>query len=291
MRRVVLLSIGIAASLALAGCSSASGAGTSSPTSVGSPAPRASSPGGPGGAGFPGVSGLVAEVTGSTAQVQTRTSQTAVTWTSRTRFTQQRATSAAALKVGDCVVAVSVPPTGTSPGGTPTPSATPSRTTSVAATSVEIRPATSGGCTGFGFGSGRGGGGGRTGASRPSGIPTPRRSFTARPRSGPRPGVAGSIAAVGSGSFTVRSARGAASQEATVTWSSSTRFTAQTPAAAAAVKVGVCLTAAGRTDDTGALTASAITLAPSVNGSCTRTGLFGRGGPRPTTSGAATLNG
>ena len=61
--------------------------------------------GGAGGAGQrqPGVNGLVAAVNGSTMQVQTRTDQTAVTWTDATTFTKVAAATLADVTVGSCV--------------------------------------------------------------------------------------------------------------------------------------------------------------------------------------------
>lgn len=306
MKHSILLPIGVAATLALAGCSTATGAGVSSPTNAGTPTRGSAAGGGSAGGrlgGFPGVSGLVADVTGSTAQVQTPTSQTAVTWTRTTRFSEQRSSKPAALKVGDCVIAVSqsaVPGgSGGSGGATPAPTTPPSasgQTTKVAATSVEIFSATSTGC---GFGPRAGGNGARrsdgggTATSRPSGIPTSRPSFTGGPRNGARFGASGTVTAIESSSFTIASTRGSAkgtSQTVTVTWSGTTRFTALASTSASAVKVGVCLSATGKTGDTGALTATTIALSPPVNGSCAQSGRSQRGGSGPTATGA-TLNG
>ena len=54
---------------------------------------------------FPGASGKIAAVSGKTAQVQSTDSQTAVTWTSSTTFTQEKSVSKNAVKVGACVMA------------------------------------------------------------------------------------------------------------------------------------------------------------------------------------------
>lgn len=294
MRPTILLSIGAAATLALAACSTASGAGATSQTNVGAPSQQGG-PGSRGGrfGGFPGVSGLVADVTGSTAQVQTPSSQTAVTWTSRTRFSQQRATTAAAVKVGDCVIATSATTgQGASSGATTSPTTPPTigQPTSVAATSVEILSTTS--CAGPGrLGDS---GTGRTPASGPSGIPTPRPTYSGGQRNGGRFGAVGQVTATGPSSFTVRSTRGpanAAPRSVTVTWSGATRFTTLGPATASAVKVGLCLSAAGKADTTGAVSATTITVSPPVNGSCVRVGAFGRVRPGAGATTAATLNG
>lgn len=301
MRHTTILSIGVAAMLALAGCSTAARAGSPAATSVGSGASQTGSPGtdGQGGrfGGFPGVSGLVAEVTGSTAQVQTPASQTAVSWTAKTRFTQQRSTVPTNLKVGDCVIALPAAPA--SAGGSTSAPTTPgaNRTpTSVAAATVEIFPAASTGC---GFGARPGGNGTRrsgsagTATSQPSGIPTPRPSFTGDPRNGGRFGATGTVTALAASSFTVRSTRSpaGAGQDVTVTWSSTTHFTALKSASSAAVKVGVCLSATGKPDSTGAVTATTVTVSDPINGSCRPAGAFGRGRPGSSSTTAATLNG
>jgi hypothetical protein len=86
------------------------------------------------------------------------------------------------------------------------------------------------------------------------------------------------ITSVGHGEFTVSPTvrLGAMpTKPVTVTYTSSTVFTRLSPATASAVRVGVCLTAQGRTDDTGALTASAVAVSAPTNGTCV-TG-FGRG--------------
>ena len=48
-----------------------------------------------------------------------------------------------------------------------------------------------------------------------------------------------------------------------------TTFLTTTTAKAASIKVGSCVRATGTTDDTGALTATALVLSQPVDGSCT----------------------
>jgi hypothetical protein len=97
----------IVACLALAatGCGSTGNGGSPSNPSGGTGA-QGDGPGGTGQgrADGPGGSGKVAAVSGSTAQVQNQGVQVAVTWTARTTFTQEVATKASALDVGDCVM-------------------------------------------------------------------------------------------------------------------------------------------------------------------------------------------
>jgi hypothetical protein len=258
------------------------------------------------------VSGLVADVTGSTAQVQSATSQTAVTWTKSTAFTAQVTTSASMLRVGDCVSARPARPAGAGgPGstatGTPAPSPTASASPStVAAQTVEIFPSIGGSCAaglagGLGFGGGAGGFGNRTGAPRPTRTDGQSATGPGGAQGGPNGfgaqlrGAVGTVTELGNGTFTVepvaRRGTGTATTPAasavTVTYAASTTFSTLTKAAASSVKVGVCLTAVGKTDDTGAVTASAVQVSQPVDGSCT-TGFRGAGGfgrPGATTTG------
>ncbi len=264
--------------LALAGC----GGGTSSTSAAASsavPTPQASR--GAGQMRVPGTSGLVAAVTGSTAQVQATDSQTAVSWTPTTTFTETVAGTAADVVVGSCVVVRSAAPAG---GAATTPSAAPTRPTEVTATAVTLSPAVDGACTGGpgGFGGGPGAPGG-PGGVRPSGLPDPSASPGARGRGGPggfgggSGGAFGTVTAVSATGFTVQSslppdtgaAPGGTPPTTTVTSSPGTTYTRTVPATAAAVQVGVCLTAIGQPDSTGAVTATRITLRPAVDGVCT----------------------
>jgi hypothetical protein len=77
----------------------------------------------------------------------------------------------------------------------------------------------------------------------------------------------------------------------TVTTTSSTTFTAQKVGAATDVAVGECASALGKADDTGAVTATAITLRPATNGACTTGFPGGPGGGRGGPTGTATTTG
>lgn len=280
MHRPVIVIVAAVAVLGLAGCSKAAQSaplsGAQQTSAVGG---ATGGPGGnPDGRGqFPGVSGLVAAVTGSTAQVQGANQQTAVTWTSTTRFTDQVAVSASALAVGECVMARPARTTGGVPGGSPTTggstaSGATAPATSVAAATVEVF-AKQGSMCSLGFGTRNG----SAPSAPPSGSPTvvpgagqggARRQF----------GAVGMITAVGDGQFTVSPTvrLGAMpTRPVTVTYTSSTVFTRLSRAAASVVKVGVCLSAQGRADDTGALTAAAVTVSAPQKGSCQNG--FGRG--------------
>lgn len=275
------VAIAATAVLGLAACSAASPTPTATSTTH---TPSGSDPSGaPGGGqggfgGNPGVSGIVAAVTGSTAQVQSRTSQTAVTWTTATTFTAQQRTTDAALAVGACVMVQASPTSQGAPSASPSP---------IAAASVRIMAEPGSGaasaCSGA-FGD-RGGTAGDSGHA----TPRPRPSFSpgaGRPGSRTRIGMFafGTIASLGTNSFTVKPVFHAGSTPASgsaatgtvreVTWSPQTVFTELAKSTAAAVKVGVCVTARGTADDTGAVTAKTIAVSPADGGQCD--GGFGR---------------
>ncbi|GAA1879871.1 hypothetical protein [Lapillicoccus jejuensis] len=262
-----------AAALSLAAC------GPSSTSSASTPSAGATTGSGSQGraARNPGTTGLIAQVSGDTMQVQTRTAQTAVTYTSSTKVTKTVAGSATSVTVGSCVLVRDA-------------SASPDTSGSVTAASVTVAPATKGTCRANafggglgGFGGGRGGGGnggGGTGGGSPTGSPT-----------GGRGGVGGvtfgSVTAVTGSGFTLTPvARGGAGSTAssgiaapvTVATSSSTTYDVVEAGTSSDVKVGECVTAQGKADDTGTVSATALSLRPAVNGSCTMAGRRGGAG-------------
>lgn len=222
---------------------------------------------------FPGASGEIAAVDGSTAQVQSQVSgQVAVSWTGSTDFTKQVAARLADVKVGDCVMVASGQRAG-SDGG--------SADSTVAATTVRISEKTDGSCAPGGPGGGPGGAPDRTelpeGATPPDGGDQPRvRSFG---------GAFGEVTAVSASGFTVDSARPGSDNTAStkVTVRGTTTYSQQAKGAASDVKVGGCMTATGKTDDTGAITATAIQLSPAENGECGGPMMVQRGGPPAST--------
>lgn len=257
----VALAGGLAASLTA--CGSSTPASTAANANSQSGGTQSGTGGGFAGR-LPGVNGLVAAVTGSTAQVQSASAQTSVTWTASTTFTDEVKVTKSALKVGECVQASRAPSASSS-----------SSSTTLAAASVRIM-STSGGCTTLRQGT----------VNRPSGAPTnlPGGQTGTRPR-----GTFGTFAAIGvvtsltSSGFVVKPvALGSSTGTAavTVTTSSSTTYTQTQKADASAVKAGICMSANGTTDSTGAVTASRITLSQPTNGVCTQTRFGGgfRGG-------------
>ncbi|HEX8973507.1 DUF5666 domain-containing protein [Oryzihumus sp.] len=298
----------LAGALVLTGCGPAS---SSQPTVAATGAGGSGARGFGGGGRMPGVSGLVAAVDGHTMQVQDSSSQTAVTWTSATRFTDTVAASLADVKPGVCVVARSAAqgarPGATGGGGTGGASSGGSAGAStVAATMVTISAPTRGGCDlggpgGFGGRGGRAPGGSgatATPGERPSGArtgaPGAGRGFFG--------GAFGTVVSVSGSTFQVREqARAfagssatatAAPRTVTVTVDPTTTWVRTTRSTAASVKVGRCVTALGKADDTGAVTATAVAVRPAVNGSCSfgrgqRDGGSGTGGGASTSGGAA----
>lgn len=262
--------LGLAGVVMLSACGAGSGATGATSASTTSPTSAAgNAQGGAGQGRFPGVNGLVAAVDGHTLQVQGNGIQTAVIYTSSTKFTAERPAKRSDVTVGSCVMVRSAA-TGQSASATPS-------STEVAA-SVSITPAVAGSCTagraafGGGFGGPGGGFPGRTGGTRPTG----QRTGTGRP-GGFRGGAFGQVTAVTATGFDVKSASrnggGAATATPTtrvvhVTTTASTTYTRTAAATSAAAAVGTCVTATGTSDQTGALTARDINVRPAVNGAC-----------------------
>ncbi|GAA4366837.1 hypothetical protein GCM10023146_10520 [Nocardioides caricicola] len=178
----------------------------------------------------PGASGLVADVDGRTAQVQSdQSGQVAVSWTSDTTFTQEVDASLEDVTVGDVVMVTSAD------DGT--------------AATVRIMPDGA--------------------AQRPEGMPEdlPSDLPSDLPEGDGPPGgfgILGEVAAVSADGFTVSSNDG----EVAVTVGAGTTYTTTGDATADAVRTGVCVSAQGDTDDTGALTATSISVTRAVDGEC-----------------------
>ncbi|HVU73786.1 MAG TPA: hypothetical protein VHE83_12555 [Mycobacteriales bacterium] len=246
-----------------------------------------------------GASGLLAEIDGKTLQVQSTSSQTAVTYTGTTTFTTQQAATAADVKVGVCVT---VRPVDTGSTATTAPSTDTNGPIDAAAVTITA-PGSDGTC---GFGGGNGGT--FRGGAFPSGaFPSRRFGGGAFPSGAPGGrrfggfGATGKVTAVSATGFTVASitprfrANGSTAPTAvptaaptavsttpvTVVTSSTTTYTEDVKATAAALKVGTCVRARGAADSsTGTVTATSIAITPATNGSCdTGFGGGGFGGP------------
>jgi hypothetical protein len=265
---------------------SACGGGTSTTVGASGTSTTATSgrPGGDaagGGRGFPGATGLLAQIDGKTLQVQGTDTQTAVTYSAKTTFTNTVAAKLSDVVVGVCVQARSARPASGTGGAAPTAAAGP-----ITAASVEISPAVKGSCTVGGFRMpGAGAPGGRGEPTPPAGMPTSGR--TRGPGAGGGfggLGAFGKVTAVNGAGFTVESLRpvnGTASAPApttqTVQTSAATTYTRTEAANAGALVVGLCVTAMGKADSTGSIAATSMTLRPAEKGSCS----MGFGGPPP----------
>lgn len=293
-----------ATGLLLAGC----GGGSSNTSgSAGASSAAAGATGQSANRQFPGASGEVAAINGTTLQVQNSQSQTAVSYTGTTTFTKTVTAAASALKAGLCAVArpARSDSSGAASGGAASGAAATTQPTQVAAATVELSQPVNGSCTG-GFGDFGGAGGfDRAGGARPGGVGTARPS--GRPSSFPSgardraggfaAGATGKITSVSGSTFTVASVRfsrpsgGEANATAgptaspsstttivTVTTGSTTTYTETVSATATAVQVGSCVTALGKSDDTGAISATSIAISAKQNGQCgSGFGNFGRG--------------
>ena len=243
--------------LALSACGSGQDGGQSPAAATQQNGEGGAAGGGPGG-GFPGGSGKVAAVTGSTAQVQGQSGQVAVTWTAKTTFTQQVSTTAKALKVGDCVVAM---PSSASSGDTSDRGGR-DRADQYAGRRfvhqrVPRRPAAAA----------------RAVAQRTHQQAPPEGAPSGAPSDGARRGgfgAFGKVTAVSGTGFTVESARPGSSDTSSVsvTTTSATTWTTSAKATSKDVKVGRCVNSVGRPDSTGAITATSIAVSQPVNGQC-----------------------
>jgi hypothetical protein len=264
--RALLLAASLAGVLLLAACSGSSGgsagaaAGSSSAPAGGSSA--SPSAGRANGFRGPAASGTIAAITGTTMQVQNQQSgQVAVRWTGATAFTAEVAASASTIKVGACVTVAGA-------------SGTSATATSFAAATVRVEPSCTPGTSGArpsGFPSGARPSGFPSGA-RPSGFPGGGRQATARAFAiGKVSGVSGATLTI-----TGRGFGSSASTTRTVTLTGSTKITTTAQASAKSLAVGKCVTAQGKADSSGAVTATRVAVSNPTGGTCTAG--FGRVG-------------
>lgn len=284
----------------VAACGGGSSPQTSGAAAAGSGTTPSTQPSAGAGRGFPGVSGTVAAISGSTLQVQGSDSQTAVTYTGTTTFTDTVTGSASDVVVGACVTAFDA---GQVPTARPsaTPSARPTESATLAATTVTVSQPVDGSCdAGFGGVGGRAGTGTPPAGAMPSGAAGRR----ALPSRSPGAGGDGTFGGGGFGGFggavgrvssvqgstfvvTMTAPRAQASPEApaspsatserTVTTTADTTYLKRVDAAATDVTVGSCVTAQGGTDETGAMTATSIEIsAPGPSGCVQARGGQGR---------------
>ncbi len=235
--------------------------------------------------GVPGVSGMIAEVDGTTMQVQSDSGQTAVTWTDETSFTEQVPGDLSDVEAGMCVFGMGA---ATDEEGTDSEDA-------VTVSQLTVTKAVDGKCQTM---RGRRGGGsdgddGERPSGAPSGMPSgapggesgerPEGEPGERPEGGPgerpsgapeggpdgqgRPGtmVSGTVSSVDGHKITVTDDEGA---ETTFTVADDVVVTTEKEASASDVAVDLCALAVGEPDSTGAVTATSVRLSEPADGSC-----------------------
>ena len=245
----------------------------------------------------PGVSGTIAAVTGTTAQVQSSDTQTAVTWTDGTTVQVVTAATLADVTAGSCVMALTG---GSGDGDGGTGDGETGDGAAGAATTVAVSTPGDDGCdVAGGFPGGAFGGGSSGGADGPSGRPTdlPSDLPTGRPSGRPSgvpsgapsgfgPGggrVLGTVVSVDGSTVTARTTGAdGQSEQQTFTVDPTTTYTLTAAGTTDAVVVGQCMTALGDEDDSGTLTATSLTVSAPGDDGCNAAGPGGRafGGPR-----------
>ncbi|MEZ0353260.1 DUF5666 domain-containing protein [Mycobacterium sp. pR1184] len=229
-RFAVFALTGVTAASVVACGSSHTAAPSSStgPTSSAS-APATSAP--PPASGHARVQGLIASVSGNTAQVTQEKGNAAVAFTTSTKVTEVTAAARSDVTAGSCVVV--------RPAHRESQPDQP-----LTAASVRVSPAVDGKC--------------------PSGN-APGGSTTPPPGAGAKnPPVRGTVASVAGNTITVT---GAGSQTP-VTVTDQTRYSKQASADTQAIAQGKCLTAQGNQDGSGTLQATTIDLRPAHDGKC-----------------------
>lgn len=229
----------------------ASGCGGSPSTSAAAATPAASpTASATGGPRFFGAAGLLTRVSASTLTIDSARGVRTVTISASTRILRVQSGTVADIATGDCVVAAG----STNSIGT------------VTATVLSVTPAGPSGCTRGSFG--QVGVRLRVSAS-PGSSGRPRRGggFFAGARFGGRPPAAyGSVASVSGSTLEVQNTSGQTTVDATA----STHILVTEPAAASALAVGECVTAAGTTNAAGVIAATTVTITPAGPTGCLR---------------------
>lgn len=269
----------VAVLLMLTACSSGSADGSTEATSAPAQDQRAAGrpDGMPGGGG---VSGTIAAISGAVLQIQDTDSQTAVAYTADTVITQTVSATLDQVAVGSCILAVA-------PGSTDDATAIPTST-------VSITQALDGACS-------RGFGGGQMPTGMPEGMPTdmPTDLPVGMPTDMPTGGAgaagtfgeftSGLVTAVAGTTITVQvTGQDDATSRETVEVDADTAFMTSVTTDAAAIAVGLCAAAQGESDDSGQMTATALTLSVAGDDGCAQGVGFGGGMSRGSAGNQAT---
>ncbi|WP_197504743.1 DUF5666 domain-containing protein [Mycobacterium sp. 852002-51163_SCH5372311] len=247
--RVAILAVTGATALSLAACSSSSNppsATSSAGTTAASSGTTATTSAPPSGESH--VSGMIASVSGNSAQVTQKSGNATVNFTGSTKVTEVSTAALTDVTPGSCV---SIRSAHGSHGGKP-----------ITAATVRVSQAVDGKCP-----TGKESAPDSTTTAPSSPSPTPSPSTP----SGKKPDVAGSVASVSGNTINVTStdANGNPSQTA-VAVDDKTKYTKRAPADTQAITQGKCMTAKGTKDSGGALQATTINLRPANNGKCGR---------------------
>ncbi len=196
----------------------------------------------------PGTSGLLAAVSGHTLQVQSSGSQTAVTYSSGTTFTDTVPARLSEVTVGSCVLVRSGGASGSGVAG--------------AATSVAITPAVNGSCASVRGGSPKRRRKSAGAGSGSSAQPAPSRKASA--------GTSGKVLSTSGTGFVVQTgaAGSTAPKSVPVTTGSATTYSKRAKATSAALVVGRCLTVRGPAGSDGTIAARSIAVRPANSGQC-----------------------
>jgi hypothetical protein len=236
--RFAILAVSGATALSVAACGTSHNENVQKPTA--SARPTTSAPTSPPSAPIPAegkdhVEGLIRSVSGNVVELTQRNRTPAtVDFTSSTRVIETTPAQLTDVTAGSCV---DVEPTRE---GAPTGGA-------ISAQSVTISPAVDGKCPPP-----------TPPAPGSAGTPPPPPAAPAAPAE--NPGVYGTVAFVSGNMIAVTSAGGNATQDVTVT--DTTSYTKQTPATTQAITQGKCMAAQGTTDNRGVLQATTIDLEP-----------------------------
>jgi hypothetical protein len=232
---VSILSVSGATALLLAACSSST---TSSPTEASSPSSAASSPASPSATsptpdGEAEVTGLIASVSGNTAQVTELSGSATVGFTDSTKVTESTGAALTDVTAGSCVA---VHPSHEASGE------------SITAASVRVSQPVGGKCP-------------QSRRSAPGSTIPPSGSPTTTPARHSL--IRGAVASVTGDTINVVStdASGTTTQT-TVTVDDKTKYSKQAPANTQAISAGKCMTAWGPKDGGGTLQATTIELVP-----------------------------
>ncbi|HXY91262.1 MAG TPA: DUF5666 domain-containing protein [Acidimicrobiia bacterium] len=229
---------------------------------------------------FPFASGMVSDISGSTLDLNGRLGTSKVVVTSSTAYTQVESASTSDIATGDCVRAIG---TGSAASG-------------ITATTVSLTKPTSKGCTTpragnfrgqgpntgtgrrFGNGTGPNGGTGQASPNAPSGG-TGSRPANFGAAFGTVKSISGNQLTVKAQVVTPSSSKNkkpkVTTQNVTVTLGDSTTIMQTVAATEKDIAVGACVTATGKTDSVGTVTASRVMISQPQNGACGFGGGFG----------------